>query len=199
MESRRLTPLLITLFAALAFLYPKTRRPAPGTIPHPPTNTPEPQAESPEGGLPVRFPHREGSRRPVSLPAAGNQPRHRAIGRTGYAIEFLIATVPDPVSSRLPHFFDSFVESLESAAEASGYTLDRFALPWLEKGKGPVTTSPVASNPLRFCPRPDSFPRSARPEAPAHLSGGRNSHHRNSQAGHVFRARANGAVLSLGS
>ena len=42
--------------------------------------------------------------------------------------------MPDPVSSRLPYFFDGFAESLESAAEASGYTLDRFALPWLEKG-----------------------------------------------------------------
>ena len=42
--------------------------------------------------------------------------------------------MPDPVSSRLPHFFDSFVESLESAAEASGYTPDRYALPWREKG-----------------------------------------------------------------
>lgn len=50
-----------------------------------------------------------------------------------YTIDFLIATVPDPVSSRLPHFFDSFAESMESAAEASGYMLDRFALPWLEK------------------------------------------------------------------
>ena len=42
----------------------------------------------------------------------------------------------------MPHFFDSFVESLESAAEASGYTLDRFALPWLEKGNGAADDVP---------------------------------------------------------
>jgi len=52
-----------------------------------------------------------------------------------YSIDLMIATAPDPISSRLPRFFDSFIESVESAAEASGYTLDRFALPWVEKGE----------------------------------------------------------------
>src|SRR5208337_3163640 len=51
-----------------------------------------------------------------------------------YGIEFLIATVPDPIDSRLPNFFNSFAESIESAAQDAGYTLDRFALPWMEEG-----------------------------------------------------------------
>jgi hypothetical protein len=50
-----------------------------------------------------------------------------------YSIEFLVATVPDPIDSRLPNFFDSFAESIGRATEAAGYTLDRFALPWMEE------------------------------------------------------------------
>ncbi len=61
----------------------------------------------------------------------------------GYSIEFLIATVPDPVESRLPRFFDSFVESIQRAAEAAGYTIDRFALPWPVSGR---ETSEAAPN-----------------------------------------------------
>ena len=51
-------------------------------------------------------------------------------GMQQYSMELLIATVPDPIDSRLPNFFDSFVESIGSAAEATGYALDRFAFPW---------------------------------------------------------------------
>ncbi|MBZ5560911.1 MAG: hypothetical protein LAP13_00665 [Acidobacteriia bacterium] len=63
-----------------------------------------------------------------------------------YSIDFLIATVPDPISSRLPYFFDSFIDSIESAVEAAGYALDRFALPWVQKGsEGGSTLSPQRS------------------------------------------------------
>ena len=56
-------------------------------------------------------------------------------GSSADSIEFLIATVPDPVESRLPRFFDSFIESVQRAAEAAGYTIDRFALPWPASGR----------------------------------------------------------------
>jgi len=50
--------------------------------------------------------------------------------RSKYRIYFLIATVPDPIESRLPIFFDRFLGSIQRAAERAGYVLDRFDLPW---------------------------------------------------------------------
>jgi hypothetical protein len=53
--------------------------------------------------------------------------------RASYSLHFLIATVPDPVDSRLPYLFDRFVGSIERAAEADDFMLDRFDLPWIEE------------------------------------------------------------------
>src|ERR1019366_7585019 len=137
MEPRQVTPVIVTFLAALAFLYPMTTATrAPSKNAAPPTDLSRSSPESAEDDsaknsfptakdLVSEFLFRGGVDQAAS---SGGQTK------PGYTIDLLIATVPDPVSSRLPHFFDSFVESLESAAEASGYTLDRFALPWLEKG-----------------------------------------------------------------
>ena len=79
-------------------------------------------------------------------------------GNEAYGIEFLIATVPDPINSRLPNFFDSFAESIGSAAEAAGYTLDRFALPWMEKSDGDQKSPPLRRQTLYgFRAGSDSF------------------------------------------
>ncbi|MBO0801437.1 MAG: hypothetical protein J2P31_21665, partial [Blastocatellia bacterium] len=48
----------------------------------------------------------------------------------GYHIEHLIATVPDPLDSHLDYFFDRNLDAMELAIEATGYTIDRFRLPW---------------------------------------------------------------------
>ena len=53
-----------------------------------------------------------------------NDPRQK------YTLDFIIATVPDPIDSRLPHFFDSFLDSIQRASEFAGYVLDRFDLLW---------------------------------------------------------------------
>jgi hypothetical protein len=53
--------------------------------------------------------------------------------RRKYTLDFIIATVPDPIDSRLPHFFDSFLDSIERASESVGYVLDRFDLRWTER------------------------------------------------------------------
>jgi len=53
--------------------------------------------------------------------------------RSKYSLDFIIATLPDPVDSRLPYFFDSSIDSIQRACEASGYVLDRFDLAWSEK------------------------------------------------------------------
>ncbi len=47
--------------------------------------------------------------------------------------EYLLVTVPDPLASRASYLFDSMVESVQRAAEESGYLPDRFSLPWSEE------------------------------------------------------------------
>ncbi len=139
MKSRQSAPLLFTVFAAFAFLYPMTTATrTPGNNSAPATNIPRSKLESPEGA-PARlgFPTAKDLVAAFLFSSEGDQAASSGHpSEAPYRIEFLIAMVPDPVSSRLPHFFDSFVESLENAAEASGYTPDRFALPWLERGNG---------------------------------------------------------------
>src|ERR1051326_2311827 len=54
----------------------------------------------------------------------------------GTTVDLLIATVPDPEQSHYPVMFDRFVESIRRASEESGYTLDRFWIPW-EAEAGP--------------------------------------------------------------
>jgi hypothetical protein len=48
-------------------------------------------------------------------------------------VGFLIATVPDPIDSSLPHLFDRHLAAMQRGIEAAGYILDRFELPWLEE------------------------------------------------------------------
>ena len=136
MESRRTAPLVFTLVAALAFLLPittATRSPAKNPAPASDLSIGKPGTAGEEPPRPD-FPGAKDLvseflfSREATQAAASGRP-----WEADYTIDLLIATVPDPVSSRLPHFFDSFAESMESAAEASGYTLDRFALPWLNK------------------------------------------------------------------
>ena len=68
--------------------------------------------------------------------------------RSTYCVHFLIATVPDPIDSRLPHLFDRFLGSIERAAEADDYVLDRYDLPWIEdlNKKQPAAGAPDPSS-----------------------------------------------------
>lgn len=72
----------------------------------------------------------------------GSAPKANPAGGSAYSIEFLVATVPDPIESRLPRFFDSFIESIQRAAEASDYTIDRFVLPWPVSGTATADAVP---------------------------------------------------------
>ncbi len=45
-------------------------------------------------------------------------------------IDFLIATLPDPVDSGLPYMFDRNLGSIQAALQADGYLLSSFDLPW---------------------------------------------------------------------
>ncbi len=49
----------------------------------------------------------------------------------GYEVEFLIATVPDPIDSPQGHSFDQVVDAIQRTIEKkNGYVLDRSWLPW---------------------------------------------------------------------
>ncbi|MGO8792036.1 MAG: hypothetical protein ACLQVL_32250 [Terriglobia bacterium] len=145
MESRRLAPLVITLFAALAVFYPITTATRSAERNSEPAKylTGGKSESSEEAPASTDFPTAKDLVSQFFFSRQGNQPTPSSQPPEDvYSIDFLIATVPDPVSSRLPHFFDSFAESMESAAEASGYTLERFALPWPYRGKGPDDNAP---------------------------------------------------------
>jgi hypothetical protein len=62
----------------------------------------------------------------------GKDPRDNA------TVKFLIATVPDPVDSGLPHVYDRYVGAIQAAVNSQHYFLSKFDLPWedcLAKGK----------------------------------------------------------------
>ena len=143
MASRRLVTLLFVVSAGSALFFPRsapTRNSA---------AAPEAKLASPAGDVGhSRNSSAEGVHAQADFPTAsdlvsqflfrdhgGSTTTSNPAATSAYSIEFLIATVPDPVESRLPRFFDSFIESMQRAAEAAGYTIDRFALPWPATGK----------------------------------------------------------------
>ena len=63
--------------------------------------------------------------------------------RNQIEVESLIAMVPDPVESGFGDLFDALLESLQRAAEATGFVLGPFDLPW--KGE-PAATDTKAKN-----------------------------------------------------
>jgi hypothetical protein len=69
----------------------------------------------------------------------GDLSRTERLALSDYTIEYLIATVPDPIDSRLDHMFDRNLNAIERAIEVSGYAFDRHWLPWDRK----QTTAPV--------------------------------------------------------
>src|SRR5262245_16632961 len=44
--------------------------------------------------------------------------------------EYLIATVPDPIDTRLDHQFDRALDAIQRAIGSAGYLFDRYWLPW---------------------------------------------------------------------
>ena len=54
----------------------------------------------------------------------------KTAGDRGYTLEFLIATLPDPVDAGPGWRFDLLVDCIERALEANDFVQDRFSLPW---------------------------------------------------------------------
>jgi hypothetical protein len=59
-----------------------------------------------------------------------NSNRGKRSPASGFEIEYLIATVPDPKDSRLDHLFDQTLDAIQRAIADAGYTFDRYSLPW---------------------------------------------------------------------
>ncbi len=138
MEVRTPAPFVVAVFAALAVMYPLSRSVRTKPASAHPNNFSSSAAAGPESRESAQpgFPAAKDLLSEFLRSQAGNQADSGEIlPGEAYSIDFLIATVPDPISSRLPYFFDSFVDSLETAVEAAGYALDRFALPWTQKGE----------------------------------------------------------------
>ena len=58
---------------------------------------------------------------------------HSAIRRDEKStVQFLIATLPDPIDSRFGHRFDLALDSIQSAIEAMSYVPDRYWFPWTD-------------------------------------------------------------------
>ncbi len=60
----------------------------------------------------------------------GPFPTPRAAAERPYLLRTLVATLPDPVDSRLDWAYDAGLEALWRGAERTGYVIDRFWLPW---------------------------------------------------------------------
>jgi hypothetical protein len=60
-------------------------------------------------------------------------------------MQFLVALVPDPVDTRVGWLFDPVVESVQRAAEANHYSLDRFSLPWDEGAAKKAACKPTVT------------------------------------------------------
>jgi hypothetical protein len=67
------------------------------------------------------------------------------------ALEFLLATLPDPQESSFNYVFDRYLEAIQRALEVTGYTIDRYDLPWLKTGaeSKDATATPANSRSAR--------------------------------------------------
>ncbi|MDQ2712467.1 MAG: hypothetical protein M3Y24_09615 [Acidobacteriota bacterium] len=74
---------------------------------------------------------------PSPLDKSRNSLPERKTSRTGPDFDWIIATVPDPEHSNLRLDFDRELESIQLAAQNSGYQFERYWLPWRsEDGNG---------------------------------------------------------------
>ncbi|MGD0124376.1 MAG: hypothetical protein ABSF46_03380 [Terriglobia bacterium] len=132
MQTRNPSPLIVSLFAVLAVVYPVLGvRTSQGNDAIAAKSLKGISATSEGSSEKQGFPTaKDMVARFLFSQAAGQASPAEKAGVQPYSIELLVATAPDPIDSRLPNFFDSFVESIASAAEATDYTSDRFAFPW---------------------------------------------------------------------
>jgi hypothetical protein len=66
-------------------------------------------------------------------------------GGAPYKVEFVIATVPDPVDSHLAPSFDRAVDAIQRGLQSTGHTLDRYWIPWRREPQSRWDLSPPPS------------------------------------------------------
>src|SRR5262245_1698337 len=78
----------------------------------------------------------------------------KASERLGYGeIEYLIATVPDPIDTRLDHLFDRALDAIRRAIGSADYLFDRYWLPWDRSKPAAPTISPADPKTAQFATR----------------------------------------------
>jgi hypothetical protein len=141
LDRRGVSILLIPVIAAFALLHPTTDRGSTAGLPQ--THRLAQSAE--HAILPEDSLEWHGGRDAVqnffmlSKSEPGSHwPNAAQDPRTTATLKFLIATVPDPVDSGLPHSFDRFIAAIQAAVQTQSYFLSDFDLPWedcLHEGK----------------------------------------------------------------
>ncbi len=121
---------LIPFLAVLAISYPLPSGKQPSGVVSPPFTSSQPIQSSDQNQVALSKYTAESLIRAYT--GQGNEGN---ITLPSNSVEFLIATVPDPRDSSLAHLFDENLAAIERAMEAADYVLDRFELPWLEKGQ----------------------------------------------------------------
>src|SRR5262245_9563963 len=78
----------------------------------------------------------------------------KASERLGYEeIEYLIATVPDPIDTRLDHLFDRALDAIRRAIGSADYLFDSYWLPWDRSKPAAPTISPADPKTAQFATR----------------------------------------------
>ena len=72
---------------------------------------------------------------PVFCYNEGKEPPNTYRSRLSPGVHFVIATVPNPISTHLPLVFDRMIEVIEQAAEDDRYSYDSSWFPWDEASK----------------------------------------------------------------
>ncbi len=152
MENRSLGKLVLPVAFVIVLLFPRLSSTGPpGTegkalLTAQPAQTSKPQKE---GSRTNRNPYPPHSAAYLLHEFLGEMPSQPAATwregdrRRAYSIEFLIATVPDPLDSRLPYLYDRYLDSIQRALEVAGYLPDLFDLPWFENS-GPTREGQVS-------------------------------------------------------
>jgi hypothetical protein len=69
------------------------------------------------------------------LPGQSCRPQEifKAARSRGFDLQFIVATLPDPIDSRFAFSFDQYVESIEAAVQSAGFVSDRVSDVWAER------------------------------------------------------------------
>ncbi len=129
MRIREYSGLWIVLVAALGVYYVPSKSGSPGTVADKAGSKPAMGEEKPGGDSssweldPLR---------PLwEFWRTGAESQNRPQLPVGYDLEYIVATVPDPIDSAFAYRFDDMIDAMQRAVETQGYVLDRWQYPWV--------------------------------------------------------------------